>query len=268
MPFITRHNIPWLQGSYFQISGALRCLNYEDEDSVLRFQKAFEEDAKMKCHIQRKHMNDRLKGFGRKQSWPSQRHYPCIYRDWGTEFLGIFRVISERDEAALQSLRSLLPDWLFVVFLSPPDSTTVLHWLTNGHLLPNPFQFISPPTTDTVQSSYWQRPYSNPQKEFCRVYSLIIYLYSLFICRNISIYEVLRRRILTSIWNGLKRRFQRMKRTCLIIPYFVCWYVIQWILWCSSLQRVREIEFMTKIYHSFHSVNVRIILQYNLCSSA
>ncbi|XP_023722131.1 uncharacterized protein LOC111872438 isoform X1 [Cryptotermes secundus] len=37
---------------YFQISGALRCLNYEDEDSVLRFQKAFEEDAGMKCHIQ------------------------------------------------------------------------------------------------------------------------------------------------------------------------------------------------------------------------
>jgi hypothetical protein len=42
-------------GSYFQISGALRCLNYEDEDSVVRFQKAFEEDAKMKCHIQRKY---------------------------------------------------------------------------------------------------------------------------------------------------------------------------------------------------------------------
>lgn len=38
---------------YFQISGALRCLNYEDEDSVLRFRKAFEEDAKMKYHIQR-----------------------------------------------------------------------------------------------------------------------------------------------------------------------------------------------------------------------
>jgi hypothetical protein len=42
-------------GSYFQISGALRCLNYEEEDSVVRFQKAFEEDAKMKCHIQRKY---------------------------------------------------------------------------------------------------------------------------------------------------------------------------------------------------------------------
>jgi hypothetical protein len=58
MLVITCHNLPWLQGSYFQISGALRCLNYEDEDSVLRFRKAFEEDAKMKCHIQRKYMND------------------------------------------------------------------------------------------------------------------------------------------------------------------------------------------------------------------
>ena len=34
---------------------ALRCLNYEDEDSVVRLQKAFEEDVKMKCHIQRKY---------------------------------------------------------------------------------------------------------------------------------------------------------------------------------------------------------------------
>jgi hypothetical protein len=42
-------------GSYFQITGALRCLNYEDEDSVVRFQKAFEEDAKMKFHIQREY---------------------------------------------------------------------------------------------------------------------------------------------------------------------------------------------------------------------
>jgi hypothetical protein len=42
-------------GSYFQISGALMCLNYEDEDSIVRFQKAFKEDAKMKCHIERKY---------------------------------------------------------------------------------------------------------------------------------------------------------------------------------------------------------------------
>ncbi|KDR09922.1 uncharacterized protein LOC110838405 [Zootermopsis nevadensis] len=38
---------------YIQIYGALRCLNCEDEDSVVRFQTAFQEDAKMKCHIER-----------------------------------------------------------------------------------------------------------------------------------------------------------------------------------------------------------------------
>ena len=37
------------------MNGALKCLNYEDEDSVIRLQKAFEEDVKMKRHIQRKY---------------------------------------------------------------------------------------------------------------------------------------------------------------------------------------------------------------------
>lgn len=43
--------------SYIQIYGALRCLNCEDEDSVVRFQTAFQEDAKMKCHIERKYLD-------------------------------------------------------------------------------------------------------------------------------------------------------------------------------------------------------------------
>jgi len=37
---------------YVQMNGGLRCLNYEDEDSVVRLQKAFEEDVKMKRYIQ------------------------------------------------------------------------------------------------------------------------------------------------------------------------------------------------------------------------
>jgi hypothetical protein len=35
---------------------------------------------------------------------------------------------------------------------------------------PNPFQLIPSSPIDTMQSGYWQCPYSNPQKEFCRVY--------------------------------------------------------------------------------------------------
>ena len=37
------------------MNGTLRCLDCEDEDSVVRLRKAFEEDMKVKHHIQRKY---------------------------------------------------------------------------------------------------------------------------------------------------------------------------------------------------------------------
>ncbi|XP_069687931.1 uncharacterized protein [Periplaneta americana] len=38
---------------YLQIFGALKCMNYEDEDTIVQFQKAFKESPEMSNHIQR-----------------------------------------------------------------------------------------------------------------------------------------------------------------------------------------------------------------------